>query len=78
MKDFSCEFVRDLPDYGDLIPIEEFKECVEHGMFTDYDGSGHWSNGEKMTKSLGDRVCDLDAIGQAIEFGVTHVMWFNK
>ena len=78
MKKFSCELVDDLPDYGDLIPIEEFKECVEYGMFTDYDGCGNWSNGEKMTKGFGDRVCDLDSIDQAIEFGVTHVMWFNK
>ena len=78
MKNFSCEFVDDLPDYGDLIPIDEFKECAEYGMFTDYDGCGHWSNGEKMTARPGDDVCDLDELDRAIDFGVTHVMWFNK
>ena len=78
MKDFSCKFVMDLPDYGDLIPIEEFKECAEYGMFTDDDGNGHWAKDGKMTAGLGDDVCDLDELDRAIDFGVTHVMWFNK
>lgn len=71
-------FVRKIPDYGDLIPINDWKEDVSNGFFTDYDGNGHWAKDGKMTDGLGDNVCSIEAIDLAIKEGVTHVCWFNK
>lgn len=73
-------FVRELPDpdYSDLIEIHTWREEVEYGMFTDYDGNGHWVKNDKMTDGWGDNVCDLAAIDEAIKNGITHVCWFNK
>jgi len=71
-------FDRELPDYGDLIPIDDWKIEVDYGMFTDDDGNGHWVKDGKMTRGFGDNVCNLDCIEAAVEFGITHVMWFNK
>ena len=66
------------PDYCDIIPIEEFRKDVECMLFTDYDGNGHWVKDGKMTDGWGDNVCNLSAIDEMIEKGVTHVCWFNK
>ena len=71
-------FIDNIPDYGDVIPIDDFKASVECGMFTDYDGDGHWAKDKKMTAGYGDNVCDINAIDDAIAHGVTHVVWFNK
>ena len=79
MSDFTkLSFEKELPDYGDLIPIDEWRESVEYGMFTEDDGCGNWVKDGKMTRNWSDHVCDLDVIDEAIEFGITHVMWFNK
>ena len=74
----NLKFEKDLPDFGDLIPIEEWREEVDYGMFTDDDGNGHWVKDGKMTTGWGDNVCNLDYVEAAIEFGITGVMWFNK
>ena len=74
-------FTKELPDpdWCDIIPIEQWKKEVEYGMFTDYDGNGHWVKDGKMTDGRGDNVCDLGSIDAMIKVeGVTHVCWFNK
>ena len=73
-------FTKELPDpdWCDIIPIKEWKQAVEYGMFTDYDGNGHWVKDGKMTDGWGDNVCSITAIDLAIKDGITHVCWFNK
>jgi hypothetical protein len=69
-------------DYGDLIPIEEWLECVDQGMFIDYDGDGD------LLEKVGDDYYLIKAsiYPSMVEQGMlendlkeaTHVMWYNK
>lgn len=63
-------FVEEIPDYGDLMTLEDFQDGAECGALTDDDGGGEWSNGTKMTVG-----CDV--FSEPPE-GATHVVWFNK
>lgn len=71
-----CSYELDeLPDYGDHMTIEEFKECCDCGGFTDYDGFGVYA-----TETQESSICILPS---DIESGLyrkdfTHVIWFNK
>ena len=61
-----------LPEYGDLITLEEFSKNVIDGMFIPYDGDGYLATKDGMSRehscwSLDDR-----------PEWATHVMWFNK
>lgn len=61
-----------IPDYGDLMTIEEYMECVNGGGFVDYDGFGYASDGKVMFTEKRIRPSDGEP------FGYTHVVWFNK
>lgn len=65
-----------LPEYGDIIKIEEFKNNVEVGMFIDSDGSGDilLKNGSYVSSNL--RVNELaDLIYHP---NVEGIIWYNK
>lgn len=67
----------DLPSYGDLMTKESWLECVNGGGFIDYDGSGNYSDGERMSnKSVSPSDVDADQIMKNEEF--THIVWFNR
>ena len=77
MRDYK--FTKEIPNYGDLIEIQDWLHDVVLGLYTDEDGTGNWVKDRKMTESLGDPVCDKYAISDAVmDYGVTHVCWFNK
>lgn len=64
-----------LPEYGDLMTIEEFVDGVEHGLFTDDDGKGFYATEDEMT--------DIEVPISDVREGIyghrwTHVIWFNK
>ncbi len=63
-------FTEEIPEYGDLMTLEEFLHDVKDGCITDYDGTGHWSNGFSMSR-------EGNVFGKTPE-GATHVVWFNK
>lgn len=67
----------DIPDYGDLMTIEEWIECVESGGFIDYDGHGNYSNGEKVSDHI---VHPSDVAAEQIikRDDFTHVVWYNR
>ena len=78
-------FEEEKPDYGDEIPINEWSDSVEDGLFSDYDGIGFWMKGGKLhSPAQGERpiycdnVCDPEEIEEAKENGIEAVMWFNK
>lgn len=56
--------------HGDLMTIADFRECVSDGWFTDYDGFGHYSDGEN----------EFDEIVNPgyIKSKYSHVIWYNK
>lgn len=65
----------DIPEYGDLITFEDFKEMCESGGFIDYDGSGNYSTKTQMS--------NIDVYPSDIKSGryrtdFTHVVWFNR
>lgn len=60
---------RELPNYGDLMTIEEWKDAVEEGYIMDDDGSGNWVKDGMMSR--------FDPFSSEQE-DATHVMWFNK
>ena len=67
----------DLPDYGDLMTMEEFKGYCESGMFIDYDGGGNYASATKMSnKDISPSDFKEGRILNNPEF--THVVWFNK
>lgn len=68
---------KEIPDYGRLLTIEEWIECVDGGGFIDYDGSGNYSDGKRMSNmSVSPSDVDNDQIMKNEEF--THIVWFNK
>lgn len=70
-----------LPDYGDLMTLEEFTENVRDGGFTDYDGTGYYasehleSNVEVDLHRAGEE-WDPEPAPSSRKF--THVMWYNR
>ncbi|QGH74950.1 hypothetical protein MAL1_00204 [Bacteriophage DSS3_MAL1] len=87
----TVPYDRDLPDYGDLMTVEEWVGCCEEGGFIDYDGSGHPVRAQRVEWKEG-----MDPSGfPTIQFHMsgmhispstrhllpkdaTHVMWFNR
>lgn len=65
----------DLPDHGDLIELDEFKDAVNCGAFIDYDGFGELATREKTSK-IHIRPSDVDDF--KFPGWCTHVLWFNR
>lgn len=65
---------RSIPDYGDVMTIEKFKEYVVNGMFIDYDGNGYPIKDGRMC----DTICIRPSTVGEIPIDATHVIWFNK
>lgn len=62
----------DLSPHGDLIPMSEFKNYMEHEfMIPGWDGSGKYATEDKMTNLyVPEKPEDLD-------LSYSHVIWFN-
>ena len=41
--------LRDIPDYGDHMTLEDFVNSVDNGLFTDDDGHGYYANAKQMS-----------------------------
>ena len=66
----------DVPDYGDVMSITDFLECVECGGFIDYDGFGHYVKDNK-------EVCNIDVKPSDVKAGTIRkdfdtIVWFNR
>jgi hypothetical protein len=64
-----------IPEYGDLISIEEFVDMCKRGSFIDYDGFGNYAMVDGMSTK---KVYPSDIIGRKIDYTYTHVVWFNR
>jgi len=60
-----------IPEYGQHMTIEAFKECRRCGLFTVYDGIGYYATIDKMS-SEGVNLNNI----KTNKF--THIVWFNK
>jgi len=66
-------YTEELPNYGNLMTVEEFKECCEGGGFIDYDGFG---NPVKDGKASNQRIYPSER--GFIPKDATHIVWFNR
>lgn len=67
----------EIPEYGDVMTVEEFKQACESSLFVDYDGSG-WParNGKMQRGAADDRIKPSRLVD--IPTDATHIVWFNK
>jgi hypothetical protein len=64
-----------IPDYADLMTLEEFAAGCRCTAYTAYDGHGYYATTERMSAI---RVVPARIASGEIEPGFTHVAWFNK
>lgn len=63
----------EIPDYGNLYLIEEFRSNVDCGGFIPYDGAGYYA-----TKTHMSREHSVWSSNKEIPSWATHVIWFNR
>lgn len=66
-------FTEEIDDIGDVMTIEDWKECVESGGFIDDDGFALASNGAHCTKEE-----YYPSIAHKLPEGTTHIVWYNR
>jgi hypothetical protein len=62
-------------DRGELMTIEDWKECCERGGFIDYDGHGRFATAEGFTKIP---VCPSERDYFELPSWATHIVWYNR
>jgi hypothetical protein len=60
-----------IPNYGDLMLIQDFIECVQTQLFSPDDGVGYYAT----EKEYDEKAC-VWAVKSPV--WATHVIWFNK
>lgn len=65
-----------IPDYGDLMTVEDFIQSVASGFFIDDDGFGYWANSTHILSK--DPVYPSEVGFLDCPTGTTHVVWFNR
>lgn len=78
----TTDYSLDLPDFGDLMTVEDWLAAVKQGAFIDYDGHGRAVKGDKMdgrSMFLEDSGAIIPSDGDSrIPLDATHIMWFNR
>jgi hypothetical protein len=65
----------DLPDYGHIMTLKDFISNVNGGGFIDYDGSGNYVRGDKMS-NITIRPSDVEHKSVRKDFDT--IIWFNR
>ena len=65
----------ELSDYGDLMSLEDWLECVNEGGFIDYDGHGRYVRDGKESNII---VYPSDVQHNSVRDDFDSVMWFNR
>jgi len=65
----------ELPDYGDVMTLNEFIKACNFGLFVDSDGSGCYSKDGQETNIP---IYPSDIIHKAIRREFDSVIWYNK
>jgi hypothetical protein len=66
-----------IPDYGDHMTWEHFKECVDSGGFIDYDGYGDLATADQCSNVTISPSKLSDGKWKRPEWA-THVVWYNR
>ena len=64
-------FTDEIPHYGEVFTIPEFKDAIEDGTITKNDGVGYYSDGLHMSRKN-------PVFGSEQPDGTRYVIWFNK
>lgn len=66
-----------IPEYGDLMTVEDWLDGVETALFIDYDGDGHLAT---ATERSNIRICPSDITKKKITIDPrwTHICWYNR
>ena len=67
--------LKPLPDYGDVMSLEEFIDCCKSGGFIDYDGHGSYVKDGQRTDIT---VYPSDVEHGAIRKEFDKIIWFNR
>jgi len=67
--------VSDIPDYGDVMTLNEFKNACRNGLFIDYDGYGKYIDDDKMTDI---DIYPSDIKAKSIRYELNKIIWFNR
>lgn len=65
----------EIPEYGDVMPLEHFKDNVESGGFIDYDGFGHYV---KDGKESDIEIYPSDFKYNSVRKDFDTIIWFNR
>lgn len=65
----------DLPNYGDVMTLKDFIKNVKSGGFIDYDGSGNYVKGDKMSDIT---IYPSDVKNKSIRKDFDTIIWFNR
>jgi len=68
-----------IPDYGNVMPLDTFIYCVKEGEFIDYDGYGHYI--EKFVEK--DMMTNIEIYPSDVKNGnirkeFSKIIWFNR
>ncbi|MFA5366331.1 MAG: hypothetical protein WC333_00210 [Dehalococcoidia bacterium] len=65
----------ELPDFGDVMSLDHFIECVNDGGFIDYDGYGHYVKDGKETNI---EIYPSDVKYASIRLEFDTIIWYNR
>jgi hypothetical protein len=65
----------ELPDYGDVMSLDEFIVCVNGGDFIDYDGFGYYVEHGKETNIM---IVPSDVKHNSIRREFHTIIWYNR
>ena len=65
----------EIPDFADVMSLEDFVECVKAGGFIDYDGSGNYCIDGKETNIT---IHPSDVKAEAIRWEFDTITWYNR
>ena len=74
VEDMNEVHWEELPDYGDLMTLDEFQSSVDVGLFIDYDGHGRYATESKMSRF--ETWPSKFKINRDNRF--SHIVWFNR
>lgn len=68
--------MRRIPNYGDLITVDEFLKAVESRSLMDYDGHGYWATVFEYDETVKVQPSTV-GLSYRPEWA-THLVWFNR
>lgn len=66
-----------ISDFGELMTLAEFDECVQDGTLIDYDGYGYLCT-ETEESNIQVYPSNWENIKKNIPAQLTHIIWFNR